>query len=123
LFLLPFCYSPLLFGASNASQENHNTKNPRYTTLTTGGRFVDTSDLGNCDKRFYLFWAWLISEGTDSIEFVDQIPAGIQVYFRAEVYGQPDVEGISQLIFNMRTAVSNPNLYGLFIVTINMASD
>jgi hypothetical protein len=63
-------------------------------------------------KDSELFGAWFISGGTDSIVFNDRIAAGSQAYYRAEVYGQPDVKGISQLIFGLRTAVSNPIYVG-----------
>jgi predicted metal-dependent phosphoesterase TrpH len=56
--------------------------------------------------------AWLISGGTDSVEFTDVVSSGSPAYYRVEVYGAPDVEGLSQLIYGMRMAVSNPIYIG-----------
>jgi hypothetical protein len=63
-------------------------------------------------KDAQLFKAWLISGGTDSIEFSDTVSSGEQAYYRVEVYGEPDVDGLNQLIYGMRLAVSNPIYVG-----------
>jgi hypothetical protein len=63
-------------------------------------------------KDAQLFEAWLISGGMDSIEFSDRVPSGSQAYYRVEVYGDPDVEGLNQLTYGMRLALSNPIYVG-----------
>jgi hypothetical protein len=63
-------------------------------------------------KDSELFAAWLTSGAVDKLEFSDTVPAGSQAYYRVEVYGEPDVEGLSQLIFGKRVAVSNPIYIG-----------
>ena len=63
-------------------------------------------------KDAQLFKAWLISGGTDSIEFSDTVSSGEKAYYRVEVYGEPDVEGLNQLIYGMRLSVSNPIYVG-----------
>jgi hypothetical protein len=63
-------------------------------------------------KDAQLFQAWLISGGMDTIEFSDTVSSGEQAYYRVEVYGNPEVEGLNQLIYGMRLAVSNPIYVG-----------
>jgi hypothetical protein len=63
-------------------------------------------------KDAQLFQAWLISGGMDTIEFSDTVSSGEQAYYRVEVYGDPEVEGLNQLIYGMRLAVSNPIYVG-----------
>jgi hypothetical protein len=55
-----------------------------------------------------LFKAWLISGGTNTLEFADRLPSEVPAYYRVELYGEPDVEGLSRLVYGLRTAVTNP---------------
>jgi hypothetical protein len=55
-----------------------------------------------------LFKAWLISGGTDTLEFADTLPSDAPAYYRVALFGEPDVEGLSRLVYGLRTAVTNP---------------
>lgn len=71
---------------------------------------IDTDNLQfvSVIKDGQLFKCWLISGGTDTITFKDTVPADTQAYYRVELYGEPDIEGLSKLVYGLRTAVSNP---------------
>jgi hypothetical protein len=72
----------------------------------------DNLQLVTVIKDAQLLGAWLISGAMDLITFSDSIPSGSQAYYRVEVYGDPDVEGLNQLTYGKRLAVSNPIYVG-----------
>jgi hypothetical protein len=59
-------------------------------------------------KDARIFKAWLISGGTDEIEFSDTVSPDRPAFYRAEVFGKPDMKGLRQLLYGFRIAVSNP---------------
>lgn len=71
---------------------------------------IDTENLQfvTAIKDGELFKAWLISGGVDTLEFADSLPSEAPAYYRVELYGEPDVEGLSRLVYGLRTAVTNP---------------
>jgi hypothetical protein len=83
-----------------------------WLTMTLKEMDRDNLKLVTVIKDAQLYRAWLISGGMSSVEFSDAVASGSQAYYRAEVYGDPDVEGLSQLIYGMRVAVSNPIYLG-----------
>jgi hypothetical protein len=83
-----------------------------WFTMALSNMDRDNIQLVTVIKDARLYRAWLISGGMNSIEFSDTVSSGSQAYYRAEVYGDPDVEGLSQLIYGMRVAVSNPIYVG-----------
>jgi hypothetical protein len=121
-------YKVALIGGSTGSGDNYAVpssivRHLNEDRLTFWDLIWLTMTLSNMDHRdnvrlvtvikdAQLYRAWLISGGVDSIEFSDAVSSGSQVYYRAEVYGDPDVEGLSQLIYGMRVAVSNPIYVG-----------
>jgi hypothetical protein len=83
-----------------------------WFTMTLSQMDRDNIQLVTVIKDAQLHSAWLISGGINSIEFSDVIASGSQAYYRVELYGDPDVEGLSQLIYGLRLAVSNPIYVG-----------
>jgi hypothetical protein len=83
-----------------------------WLTMTLNNMDRDNLKLVTVIKDAELYKAWLISGGVNSVEFSDAVSSGSQTYYRAEVYGDPDVDGLSQLIYGMRVAVSNPIYVG-----------
>jgi hypothetical protein len=83
-----------------------------WFTLVLSHMDKDNLQFVSVIKDAQLFEAWLISGGMNSVEFSDRLPSGSQAYYRVEVYGDPDVEGLNQLTYGMRLAVSNPIYVG-----------
>jgi hypothetical protein len=59
-------------------------------------------------KNGDLFKAWLISGGANKTTFADTPDPDSQSFFRAELYGEPDVESLSRLVYGFRIALTNP---------------
>ena len=79
-----------------------------WFTLVLNQMDTDNLQFVTVIKDGELFKAWLISGGINVIEFSDTVSSGDPAYYRVELYGDPDVEGLNQLIYGVQIAVSNP---------------
>lgn len=93
--------------------EHLNTQDPTFWDLLWFARTLNQMDHDNLQfvtiiKDAEIFKAWLISGEPRALTFSDTLCADTPVYYRAELYGEPDVQGLNQLIYGLRIAVSNP---------------